>query len=236
MQHGHAALAATFEPSPCCERQPRGAKCRPGCGAAICWPASEPGCFPAAAPGCTSRARGQGAAYYCHTADVYFPAAYPPPHFADYFSRHSYGGGLLSPFVHPPIIPFPVPMGGGAAGAEEAAAGAGDAAGAAGAAAGAEEAAAGAGAGAEAPQQPPAEGAGEPLERDLGGDDWPWSRQQEAEVGGWEGERVQGECVGRVLGRSGCGDGAAPPAPPAWRPVAGSARCPGSNLCAVALF
>lgn len=30
----------------------------------------------------------------------------------DYFSRHSYGGGVLSPFIHPPIIPFPVPAAG----------------------------------------------------------------------------------------------------------------------------
>lgn len=31
-----AALAAIFVLSPCCEGQPRGAKCRPGCGAAAC--------------------------------------------------------------------------------------------------------------------------------------------------------------------------------------------------------
>jgi hypothetical protein len=116
---------------------------------------------------------------------------------ADYFSRHSYGNGLLSPFIYPPIIPFPVPMG-GAAGAEEAAAGAAaggadaaggaaaggaDAAGgAAGAAAGgAAEMGAGAGAGPEAPPPPPPSGGdyGEPLERDLGGDEWFGDRDDE---------------------------------------------------------
>ena len=47
----------------------------------------------------------------------------------DYFSRHSaHGGGLLSPFIHPPIIPYPVPVGEGAAaeGAAAAAEGAGE--------------------------------------------------------------------------------------------------------------
>lgn len=27
----------------------------------------------------------------------------------DFFSRHSYGSGILSPFIHPPIIPLPIP-------------------------------------------------------------------------------------------------------------------------------
>lgn len=29
----------------------------------------------------------------------------------DYFSRHSYSSGFLSPFIHPPVVPFPVPNG-----------------------------------------------------------------------------------------------------------------------------
>ncbi|KAL4451629.1 hypothetical protein ABPG75_007291 [Micractinium tetrahymenae] len=101
----------------------------------------------------------------------------------DFFSRHSYGGGFLSPFMPVPIIPYPVPAGEAAEGAAE---------GAEGAAAGAEGAAA-AGGGYGAGAQPAgsgssgapsgAGGAGaageEPLERDLGGDG--------AEDSGWFG-------------------------------------------------
>jgi hypothetical protein len=94
----------------------------------------------------------------------------------DYFSRHSYGGGALGPFIRPPIIPFPMPLpgmggGGGAAeGAEDAegaAAGASSAGGAAGAGGAAAPDAAGAAAATEG-----GFGGGEPLERDLGGDEW----------------------------------------------------------------
>ena len=119
---------------------------------------------------------------------------------ADYFSRHSYGNGLLSPFIHPPIIPFPVPMG-GAAGAEEAAGAAAGGAEAAGAAAGA-EAGAGGGPGdySSAPPPPPPGGAGEaPLERDLGGDEWEFGDEgDEVRRGLYQERRLlpQGRCGG----------------------------------------
>ena len=71
----------------------------------------------------------------------------------DYFSRHSYGGGFLSPFIHPPIIPFPVPATEGAeAGADT-----------------------GAEAGTETPTstQQTVHSDDEGLERNLGGDEFP---------------------------------------------------------------
>lgn len=102
----------------------------------------------------------------------------------DYFSRHSYGGGVLSPFVHPPMIPFPMPgMGGGGEGAADAAAG-GEA---------------------EAGAVPPGAGeAGEfgesgspgPLEGDLGSDDWPGGGDQGSGSGGggfWGGSDDAGD-------------------------------------------
>ncbi|KAL4433405.1 hypothetical protein ABPG77_010258 [Micractinium sp. CCAP 211/92] len=100
----------------------------------------------------------------------------------DFFSRHSYGGGFLGPFMPVPIIPYPVPAGEAAEGVE------GAAAGAEGAAAGGEGAAAGGGYGTgPEPASGGSGGAGgggaaageEPLERDLGGDG--------AEQGGWFG-------------------------------------------------
>ncbi|RMZ52650.1 hypothetical protein APUTEX25_000769 [Auxenochlorella protothecoides] len=80
----------------------------------------------------------------------------------DYFSRHSSGGGgLLSPFIVPPMIPYPMPGGDGGAGAEGSAEGdpgSGDGPGG--------QMASGSG--------PDPGSAGEPLERDLGGggDEW----------------------------------------------------------------
>ncbi|PSC69495.1 Altered inheritance rate of mitochondria 25 [Micractinium conductrix] len=98
----------------------------------------------------------------------------------DFFSRHSYGGGFMSPFMPVPIVPYPVPAGeaaeGAAAGAEGAAEG-----GEGVAAAGGGYGSSGAGAGSGAGNGGAAGGAaGEaPLERDLGGDG--------AEAGGWFG-------------------------------------------------
>lgn len=88
---------------------------------------------------------------------------------ADFFSRHSYGGGFLSPFVPVPIIPYPAPVPAGEA-AEGAAAGAEGAEGTA-AAGAAGEAGGSAGAAGEAGAAGQQD---EPLERDLGGDDGGW--------------------------------------------------------------
>lgn len=112
---------------------------------------------------------------------------------ADFFSRHSYGGGFLSPFMPVPIIPYPVPAGEAAEGAAEGAEGA--------AAAGAEGAAAGAPGGdlgsSGAAGAAGAAGSGEQaLERDLGGDgaeDGGW-------FGGWGGKQVGGGRLGWVGG------------------------------------
>eukprot|EP00887_Chlorella_sp_A99_P007876 scaffold20.g7876.t1 len=91
----------------------------------------------------------------------------------DYFHRHSHHGGGMLPFLYPvpPVVPYPVPTGGAAEGA------AGEAAGEA---VSGEAAATGAGdagdwggssdSGGGDAAAPPAD---EPLERDLGGDDWP---------------------------------------------------------------
>lgn len=106
---------------------------------------------------------------------------------ADFFSRHSYGGGFLSPFMPVPIIPYPVPVPAGEA-AEGAAAGAEGAD----AAAGAEGAAAGAPGGdlggSGAAGTAGAAGSGEePLERDLGGD----GAEDQGWGGGWGGGNQQ---------------------------------------------
>lgn len=103
----------------------------------------------------------------------------------DFFSRHSSGGGALSPFIHPPIIPFPMPMGGGAAegGAEAAAEGSDVAGGAVG------DSSTSSSSGAIPPEGAPSGGGSgnnsssatdAPLERDLGGDDWDQPPREDA--------------------------------------------------------
>ena len=119
----------------------------------------------------------------------------PAHHAADFFSRHSYGGGFLSPFMPVPVIPYPVPVPAGEA-AEGAAAGAEGAD----AAAGAEGAAAGAPGGdlggSGAAGTAGAAGSGEePLERDLGGD----GAEDQGWFGGWGGGNQQQ--VGTGCGR-----------------------------------
>lgn len=93
----------------------------------------------------------------------------------DYFSRHSHGGGVLSPFMMPPIIPYPMGGGGGsaaeAAGAEAAGAEAGG--GAAGAAGG---------------DGLPSGMGEQPLERDLGDDKWGPQSEEPGEASDWEGD------------------------------------------------
>jgi uncharacterized protein YxjI len=103
----------------------------------------------------------------------------------DFFSRHSYGGGALSPFVHPPIIPFPMGGmgGGGGEGGSEGVAEGGD-----GSAAGAGDG--GSRSGDNEAMPPPSGGergssAGvDPLERDLGGDEWGQQPPTEEPSGG----------------------------------------------------
>ncbi|KAL4856200.1 putative AAA domain-containing protein [Chlorella vulgaris] len=97
----------------------------------------------------------------------------------DFFSHHSHGGGVLGPFMIPPMIPYPVPSGGGgeeaaegaAAGAEgaEGAGGVGDGSG------GGDGGSFGSGGGAQG---------SEPLERDLGGDQDDWGGQDGGDEGG----------------------------------------------------
>jgi uncharacterized protein YxjI len=80
----------------------------------------------------------------------------------DYFSRHSHGNGMLSPFIHPPIVPFPLPnMGGGDGGEGGGGEGGGD--------------------GGSASPPPPADSTGgdQPLEQDLGSDEFNWEQQSE---------------------------------------------------------
>ncbi|EFN55871.1 hypothetical protein CHLNCDRAFT_145465 [Chlorella variabilis] len=86
----------------------------------------------------------------------------------DFFSRHSYGGGVLTPFFGPPVMPYPGPVGG------EAAKAGGPAEGAKGAAGGA------------APTDSGAPGGEKPLERDLGSNNGGWfggSGKQEEDEG-----------------------------------------------------
>jgi uncharacterized protein YxjI len=97
----------------------------------------------------------------------------------DFFSRHSHGGGMLSPFVHPPIIPFPMGGMGGGEGAAE-----GDAE------AGVDSTTTGTSSDAM-PPLPQSDGASGssgasdgPLERDLGGDEWGQQPPDHQESGG----------------------------------------------------
>lgn len=72
----------------------------------------------------------------------------------DYFSRHSHGHGVMGPFMPVPMIPFPMPGGGGGGGGAE------------GEAPDAEASSV------PAPGSQESELGNEPLERDLGGDEW----------------------------------------------------------------
>ena len=110
----------------------------------------------------------------------------------DFFSRHSYGGGVLSPFVHPPMIPFPIPMGGGAAeGAAEAAAEGSEGAAAGGAVGGAGDngdsvPSGAAGGGGYGDSSSGGSSGDAPLERNLGGDEWDQPpKNDESGGGGW---------------------------------------------------
>ncbi len=105
----------------------------------------------------------------------------------DFFSRHSYGGGALSSFVHPPIIPFPMGGMGGLGG------GGGDDVGDGEAAADGSSATASSSSGDAMPPPlapPSSDGgaSGGPLERDLGGDEWGYQEPEEVSGdSGWGG-------------------------------------------------
>jgi len=126
----------------------------------------------------------------------------------DFFSRHSYGGGALSPFVHPPIIPFPMGGMGGGDGGEDVGEGesSGDQAGAADV---------GGSDGDGNDSMPPARGdsgGADPLERDLGGDEWGQQPQEDASGGDWgwgggdDNDGDGGSTLSDILGSFGWGD------------------------------
>ncbi|KAH7622753.1 hypothetical protein Ndes2526B_g03592 [Nannochloris sp. 'desiccata'] len=128
----------------------------------------------------------------------------------DFFSRHSYGGGALSPFVHPPIIPFPMGGMGGGDGAEDN----GEEDSGEGEHSGEQVRAAGVGSGG-GDAMPPSGGTGngaDPLERNLGGDEWGEQPSEESSGGDWgwgddnDNDGDGGGTLSDVLGSFGWGD------------------------------
>jgi uncharacterized protein YxjI len=98
----------------------------------------------------------------------------------DFFSRHSYGGGALSPFVHPPIIPFPMGGVGGGVGGEDVGQevhGEGEFS---------DDQAGSTGVASDAMPPPGGHSSGaDPLERDLGGDEWGQQPEEGSSGGHW---------------------------------------------------
>lgn len=82
----------------------------------------------------------------------------------DYFSRHSHGSGALSPFIHPPMIPFPMPIPSSSSGS-----------GSPGEEVGADEESSRGDGGASSGEQ------ASPLERDLGGDGGYWNENPQSD-------------------------------------------------------